>query len=95
MLVSSIEHGLSAGSCEAVPAIRGLSPSIAFKRILLAVDLTVSLPHRDTKCLVAVSSCARVWLARHVDTPQALSCRYGFARKSVGSIHDGYGAIFR
>ena len=26
------------------------------------------------------------------DAPQALSCRYGFARKSVGSLHDGRGA---
>lgn len=29
---------------------------------------------------------------RRGDAPQALSCVYGFARKSVGSIHDGHGA---
>ena len=28
---------------------------------------------------------------RRGDAPQALSCIYGFARKSVGSIHDGHG----
>ncbi len=49
MLASSFEHGLCAGSCEAVPAMRGLSPSIAFKRNLLAVDLTVSFPCREKK----------------------------------------------
>jgi hypothetical protein len=49
MLASSVEHGLCAGSCEAVPAIRSLSPSIAFKRNLLAVNLTVSLHYREKK----------------------------------------------
>ena len=29
---------------------------------------------------------------RRGDAPQALSCVYGFARKSVGSIRDGHGA---
>jgi hypothetical protein len=43
MLASSVEHGLRARSCKAVRAIRDLSPSIAPKRIFLAVDVTVNL----------------------------------------------------
>jgi hypothetical protein len=50
MLTSSVEHGLCAGSCKAVPASRDLSPPIALKRNCLAVDLTVSPTCPDEKC---------------------------------------------
>lgn len=49
MLASSVEHGLRARSCKAVRAVRDLSPSIAPKRNILAVDLTVSLAYPDKK----------------------------------------------
>jgi hypothetical protein len=48
-LASSDEHGLRARSCKALRAIRDLSPSIAPKQIVLAVDLTVSLADRQYK----------------------------------------------